>query len=160
MKEKKFEDQFSEKFARIGKSIGRVFDDLSKDWNNTPKRNNSIWETPDPQKRETSDITSEILQHFIQNAGKSIPVQKLDVATFQLVLDWIDKNVSPFATKVYLVKDYNIEHKRNVICLFMATENSVMLGENDAKCCIISNSLDSQLETSFGDNNICIIPLK
>lgn len=160
MKEKKFEDQFSEKFARIGKSIGKVFDDLSKDWNNTPKRNNSIWETPNPQKRETSDITSEILQHFIQNAGKSIPVQKLDVATFQLVLDWIDKNVSPFATKVYLVKDYNIEHKRNVICLFMATENSVMLGENDAKCCIISNSLDSQLETSFGDNNICIIPLK
>lgn len=160
MKEKKFEDQFSEKFARIGKSIGRVFDDLSKDWNNTPKSHNSIWEIPASKQQDSNDITYEILQHFLQNAGKSIPVQKLDVATFQLILDWIDKNVSPFATKVYLVKDYNIEHNRNVMCLFMATEDAVMLGENDAKCCIISNSLDSQLDTSFGDNNICIIPLK
>lgn len=156
MKEKSFEKQFGKSFERIGRGLGRMFDafDTSKD-----SPTNNVWGDESEKDSNTSGI-DRIVSYFIANAGKSIPAERVEEMSIKNVLDWVDKNVTPFATKVYIVKGVNEKYKKLVFCVFFGAGEKVLL-QKDAPCiCFISSQCGEDVKQAFRDNDICEIPLK
>lgn len=159
MKDPNFEKRFGEEFARIGRAFGRTIDSLGKS-----AQKESVWEsTSDSQHSQASstDSYAQVISYFKSGVESNrIEFQHCENLSVQTFLDWIDKNNNPFATKVYVVKGYLSDHKKYIYCIFFANDDKVFLAESDHKQCFITSTVSSELSSSFGDNNLCVIPLK
>ncbi len=159
MKDPNFEKRFGEEFARIGRAFGRTIDSLGKS-----SQKESVWESPsESQQSQTgsTDSYSQVITYFKSGVESNrIEFQHCENLSVQTFLDWIDKNNNPFATKAYVVKGYLADHKKYIYCIFFANDNRVFLTESDHKKCFITSTVSSEFSSSFGDNNLCVIPLK
>lgn len=156
MKEKNFENQFEQSFARFGKGLGQMIDGLS------PKKNVStdpIW--GDGAKNGMEDGIEQLLSYFIENAKrKTIPSIGVEDMSVRIVLDWVDNNVTPFADKVYIIKGQDKETKKFVFCSFFGSGDSVLLKSEHPCVCFVTSDYNEEMKQTFNDNNICVIPLK
>lgn len=156
MKEKTFEKQFEQSFARIGRGLGQIIDGLSP---NERTEQDPIWGKDVPT--EKKDVNEQLLAYFISNAKKKvIPSIGVENMTVQEVLDWVDKNVTPFADKVYIIKGQDKETNKFVFCSFFGSGDNVMIKPEDPCVCFVTSSFNDEMQQTFNDNNICVIPLK
>ena len=156
MEKESFEAQFGRSFERIGKGLGRIVDGLNAEKKqiasdlcaNTTDGDNS------------KDGIEKIVSYFIDNAGRKIPAERVENMSMKKVLDWVDSTVIPFADKVYLVKGIHAEYKKYVFCVFYGAGEKTLLKENDPCMCFIASECNEEMAQTFGNNDICVIPLK
>lgn len=156
MKKTNFETQFGRGFERIGRGVGKILDGITS-VDMMPQ--DSVWDD-DPHEQVQDDGMQKLLSHFIANAGKSVPAERVDNMSLQVVLDWVDENITPFAEKVYIVRGYSEEYKKYVFCVFFGSNDKIFIKEDSPKVCFITSQYNEEMKQTFKENNICIIPLK
>lgn len=156
MEKKNFEEKIGQRFEKIGRGIGKMFDAVV---DSQAVGNDSIWDNS-TRETEEKDGVQQIVSFFIANAGKSITAQRIENMTVQTILDWVDNNVKPFADKVYIIKGFNPGPKKHVFCVFFGGGDSIFIKDEDPRMCFITDQFNDEMKETFNNNNICIIPLK
>ena len=156
MKKENFETQFGKSFERIGKGLGRIVDGFNSE---KEQVTNDLWGDTIDCKTCESGI-DKIVSYFIANAGKSIPAERVENMEMKKVLDWVDNNVVPFADKVYIVKGLNAKYKKHVFCVFFGAGGKILLKDENPRICFITSEYNEEMANTFGNNEICEIPLK
>lgn len=156
MEKTNFEEQFGRKFERIGRGLGKIVDGVAS-VESMP--HNSIW-NDDPKESKSDNSTQKLINYFIANAGKSVPAERVENMTMQTVLDWVDDHNVALADKVYILRGYSEEHKKYVFCTFFGVNESILVKEGDSRMCFITSQYNEEMKQVFGENNICVIPLK
>lgn len=156
MTDKNFEEKFGKGFERIGRGLGRMLDAFGS---SKTSLSDDVW-GEDSEKDSNSAGVERIVSFFIANAGKSIPTERIEEMSIRNVLDWVDQNVTPSASKVFIVKGINEKHKKFVFCVFFGAGEKALLQENAPRICFIASQCGEDVKQAFGDNDVCELPLK
>lgn len=160
--EKNFEKRYGHEFARIGKGIGRILDALGQ---SKPDNNDSVWngtsEKGDPKgDQNANEMVEQLLDMCTERiSSQDIQAEYSENLTLQSFLDWIDKNYKAGYNKAHIVKGYIKSRGKYLFCIFFADDNKIYLGKNDPAKCFISPVVNQEMSETFGNNNICTIPL-
>ncbi len=156
MNQKKFEDQFGNEFARVGRGLGKIID-ATINSHMSPK--SSVWDSATSDDKQRG--TDKLFAYFVQRIDE-IPqeVKFTNNLTMQDFLNWLDQYAIPVATKAYILKGFVEEKSKYVVTIFLANDKHMFIGINDRIQSFITPSLTQEIKDAFGMNDICEIPLQ